>query len=139
MAVEWAALADKEKAELAYRAISSGEAGFITVALEDKAFLNRRNVFPLHIAVEYDKTEAIEIILGLGYPVNKANTIQGSALQWAIRRRKYKSAVLLINEGASLTWRNQNKENALSMAARYGDDAFVKFIFRKRGGLKGRS
>ena len=59
----WYSLSDYDKAEAAYRAIRFNKFEVLSLVLQDTTFLNRRRVFPLHIAVEWTNMSSIKYIL----------------------------------------------------------------------------
>ena len=127
----WGILSDYKKAEKTYAALRENIVTDLEIILNDEKFLKRRRVFPVHYAVEEEKIATLETIFKVGYDIDKIVSFVGSALHVAITRRKYAIARWLIVRGARLTPRNMKGENALSLAAQYGDMAFIKFVFRK--------
>ena len=120
----------KFKAETTYEAIRTGNTEVLQFVLKRKFFIRMRRIFPLHEAVVHNNYTSLDIILKQGYSPNQDNGYDGTALHLAIIRDAFSVARWLISKGACIFKRNIKGENALSLAAKRGNDAFIKFVFR---------
>ena len=127
----WYSLSDYDKAEVAYWAIRFNKVEVLSIMLQDTVFLNRRRIFPLHVAVEWTNINSIKYLLENAYFIDSLNSSDGTALHLAIKRTRYRLATFLVKAGANIAVINKNYENAISLAVKFGDESFIKFILRK--------
>lgn len=123
-------MSPKHKAELAYEVIRKADMDNIEFILKQKRFLKSRQIFPLHVAIYFSNMTSIIEIIKSGYFIDTDNKIQGTALHLAITSSEFYIARFLIKNGANLVRRNAKNENAISLACKFGDDAFIKYILR---------